>query len=149
MKRPLLILSACLCALAAAVSCSSGLRTADGQSVPDRVMGVYLPYPETVAPSPGAPEGYETFYISHYGRHGSRYLLYDSQYAFVRDVLSRAAADGKLTPSGQKALADFLEAYPQFEGRAGMLTRIGAAQHRAIAGGWPNGTRPHSPRKPP
>ena len=90
MKRPLLILSACLCALAAAVSCSSGLRTADGQSVPDRVMGVYLPYPETVAPSPGAPEGYETFYISHYGRHGSRYLLYDSQYAFVRDVLSRA-----------------------------------------------------------
>lgn len=133
MKRALLILSACLCALAAAASCSSGLRTADGQSVPDRVMGVYLPYPETVAPSPGAPEGYETFYISHYGRHGSRYLLYDSQYAFVRDVLSRAAADGKLTPSGQKALADFLEAYPQFEGRAGMLTRIGAAQHRAIA----------------
>lgn len=133
MKRPLLILSACLCALATAVSCSRSPRTADGQSVPDRVMGVYLPYPEAVVPVPGAPEGYETFYISHYGRHGSRYLLYDSQYAFVRDILSRAAADGKLTPSGQKALADFLDVYPQFEGRAGMLTRIGAAQHRAIA----------------
>lgn len=100
-------------------------------------------------PVPGAPEGYETFYISHYGRHGSRYLLYDSQYAFVRDVLSRAAADGKLTPSGQKALADFLEAYPQFEGRAGMLTRIGAASTGRSPGGWLNGTRPHSPRKPP
>ena len=132
MKRPLLILSACLCALAAAVSCSSSQRTADGQSVPDRVMGVYLPYPETVAPAPGAPEGYETFYISHYGRHGSRYLLYDSQYAFVRDVLSRAAADGKLTPSGQKACG-FSRSLSAVRGPGQDADPNQAAQHRAIA----------------
>lgn len=133
MKRAVLLLSAFVCAFAAAISCSPGPRTADGQPIPDRVMGVYLPYPEAVGPAPGTPEGYEPFYISHYGRHGSRYLLCDSQYVFVHDVLARAAADGKLTESGKKAHADFLAIYPQFEGRAGMLTGIGAAQHRAIA----------------
>lgn len=135
MKRSLLILSICLCAIATAVSCTScGLRTADGYAVPDRVMGVYLTYLETVAPVSDAPEGYEAFYISHYGRHGSRYLLYDFQYASVREILSRAAADGRLTSTGQKVLSHFLDVYPQFEGRAGMLTGIGAAQHKAIAG---------------
>lgn len=122
MKRPLLILSACLCALAAAVSCSSGLADRRRTIRPGPGDGRIPPLSGDGRPVPRRTEGYETFYISHYGRHGSRYLLYDSQYAFVRDVLSRAAADGKLTPSGQKALADFLEAYPQFEGRAGMLT---------------------------
>ncbi|MCD8034756.1 MAG: hypothetical protein LUF83_10755 [Alistipes sp.] len=133
MKRAVLLLSAFVCTLAAAISCSPGPRTADGQPIPDRVMGVYLPYPEAVDSAPGTPESYEPFYISHYGRHGSRYLLCDSQYVFVHDILSRAAADGKLTKSGKKAHADFLAIYPQFEGRAGMLTGIGAAQHRAIA----------------
>ena len=78
MKRAVLLLSAFVCAFAAAISCSPGPRTADGQPIPDRVMGVYLPYPEAVGPAPGTPEGYEPFYISHYGRHGSRYLLCDS-----------------------------------------------------------------------
>ncbi len=133
MKRPLLLLAACACALAAALSCTTGPRTADGHTVPERVMGVYLPYPDTVAPAPGAPEGYRTCYISHYGRHGSRYLLDEDQYASVRDVLARAAADGALTPTGRKIHAELLGIYPQFEGRAGMLTGIGAAQHRAIA----------------
>ena len=133
MKRAILLISVLAFALAAAVSCSSGQRTLDGHAVPESVMGTYLVYPENPAPVPGAPEGYEAFYISHYGRHGSRYLLYDTQYVFVHDVLSRAASDGMLTRSGEKAYGDFLEVYPRFAGRAGELTAVGAAQHRAIA----------------
>lgn len=108
-------------------------RTADGKPVCERVLGVYRLYPEQVAPLPEAPEGYEAFYISHYGRHGSRYLLADSQYFWVHDLLSRAFADGQLTRLGQKIHADLSLMLPQFEGRAGDLTPVGIAQQEAIA----------------
>ena len=39
--------------------------------------GNYANYPvPTTLPTP-APEGYEPFYISHYGRHGARYMTSD------------------------------------------------------------------------
>ena len=126
-----LLLSAALLA-----SCSTGPegpRTADGKPVGEQIMGVYRLYPERVAPLPEAPEGYEAFYISHYGRHGSRYLLADSQYLWVHDLLSRADADGRLTSLGRRIHADLNRMLPQFEGRAGDLTPIGIAQQEAIA----------------
>jgi hypothetical protein len=133
MKRTLPLVSAFICLLVTAISCSPVPRTTDGYPIPERVMGVYGLYPDNIAPAPGAPEGYEAFYISHYGRHGSRYLLYDTMYLFVHDVFDRAAADGKLTGMGKRARRDFLEVYPRFEGKAEMLTDVGAAQHKVIA----------------
>lgn len=131
MKGVLRILVACLCLAAAA--CTSVPRTADGRVVPDRVLGVYRLYPDCAVPPPDAPDGYKPFYISHYGRHGSRFLLEEAQYRGVRDVLVRAAADGKLTADGKRACEELLGFWPQLEGRAGCLTQVGADQHRAIA----------------
>ena len=49
--------------------------------------GVYYAYPiESGLDNPQlqpAPEGYEPFYISHYGRHGSRWLTNDARYTWV------------------------------------------------------------------
>ena len=118
------------------ISCCTGPgapRTADGKPVDERIMGVYRLYPSRVAPLPEAPKGYEACYISHYGRHGSRYLLADSQYRWVHDLLSRASADGRLTRLGQKIHNDLKRMLPQFEDRAGDLTPIGVAQQKAIA----------------
>lgn len=130
MKTLVRIFLAALCLAAAACTSASGTAS----SVPDRVLGVYRLYPETIAlPPPGVPEGYEPCYVSHYGRHGSRHLLEESQYLTVRDVLACAASENKLTPDGKEAYADFLDFYPQVEGRPGELTATGAAQHRAIA----------------
>ena len=42
---------------------------------PEKAGGVYLAYPTEFAPQSKAPKGYKPFYISHYGRHGSRYLI--------------------------------------------------------------------------
>ena len=42
--------------------------------------GVYYAYPVTQTQLAEAPEGYEPFYISHYGRHGSRWLPNDERY---------------------------------------------------------------------
>ena len=51
-----------------------------------------------------APEGYEPFYISHYGRHGSRWHASESVYENPRAKLRKAAEAGKLTPLGEEAL---------------------------------------------
>lgn len=99
----------------------------------DRAAGIYHSYEPGTSSDVPVPEGYEVFYISHYGRHGSRYLLADSQYLWVHDLLSRADADGRLTSLGRRIHADLNRMLPQFEGRAGDLTPIGIAQQEAIA----------------
>lgn len=40
---------------------------------PDRAGGVYHYYEYSPSTFTKAPKGYKPFYISHYGRHGSRY----------------------------------------------------------------------------
>ncbi|MCC8114073.1 MAG: histidine phosphatase family protein [Bacteroidales bacterium] len=96
----------------------------------EEMGGVYYAYPG--APDSVAidlPAGYEPFYISHYGRHGSRWLTSDGKYQWMLDYM-----DGKeLTPTGQK-LRDMMEiAWEQAQGHGGELTQLGAEQHNGIA----------------
>ena len=51
-----------------------------------------------------APKGFKPFYISHYGRHGSRSHSSDEPYVLLRDCLQAAAGEGILTPSGDSLL---------------------------------------------
>lgn len=46
----------------------------------EKTGGVYWAYPLDFAPQTRAPKGYKPFYVSHYGRHGSRYLIGDRDY---------------------------------------------------------------------
>lgn len=60
----------------------------------------YLAYPGPVQKKlTPAPKGYSPFYISHYGRHGSRYLIGNEDYDVPVRVLARADSLGKLTRS--------------------------------------------------
>lgn len=79
-----------------------------------------------------APKGYEPFYISHYGRHGSRWLLNDNDYMNVIRPLRRAKDEGKLTPLGLEALEKMERFYPCTKGRLGDLSDIGEQQHHGI-----------------
>ena len=115
--------------------------TADAQSAYDEIKadidkagGVYFMYPFDTPSATPAPKGYEPFYISHYGRHGARYILSNDQYDNVAEVLRRARADGKLTARGIDACDRFLAIYPHLKGRAGDLTPKGQMQHRRLAG---------------
>lgn len=93
----------------------------------------YLAYPGPKKPLTAAPQGYKPFYISHYGRHGSRFLINPSDYSRPLQALQHADSLGKLTPLGKdvmrrvKLMSD--EAYM----RLGELTPLGAEQHRQIA----------------
>ena len=100
----------------------------------DKAGGVYFMYPFDTPSATPAPKGYEPFYISHYGRHGARYILSNDQYDNVAEVLRRARADGKLTARGIDACDRFLAIYPHLKGRAGDLTPKGQMQHRRLAG---------------
>lgn len=80
-----------------------------------------------------APKGFKPFYISHYGRHGARYIYNDSEYELLHDVFSRAAKAGVLTPLGKRLHDRFMTVWPHVHGRAGELTRYGQQQHRQLS----------------
>ena len=137
MRRiPVLVLGALLlaaCSRGYAPNQVSAPLTRDGQKVELADYGTYHVYPASVPAAPVPPKGYKPCYISHYGRHGSRYIQYDSQYVHIHDVLSKAHADGKLTALGESVYQRYEKVYPELKGRGGELTQIGQAQHRAIA----------------
>ena len=91
----------------------------------------YDRYPATKALTP-APKGYEPFYISHYGRHGSRWLIGKNDYTRVADVLHKAAANGKLTEKGCETLDQLERFIPCTIKRFGDLTTVGERQHHGI-----------------
>ena len=80
-----------------------------------------------------APKGYRAFYISHYGRHGSRYLIGQDEYSAPLEVLARADSLGKLAPLGADVLRRVRLLEAEAGGRLGELTPLGAEQHRQIA----------------
>lgn len=80
-----------------------------------------------------APEGYKPFYISHYGRHGSRYVSDNKYYTRAIAVLDSAARLGLLTQRGRDVLAKLRVGYADAFNRDGDLTDLGARQHREIA----------------
>ena len=79
-----------------------------------------------------APAGYKPFYISHYGRHGSRYAWNPDTYTLIRDVLRKAAEKDVLTPYG-KEFAKKYEAFWEVPYiNTGDLVPMGYDQHLAI-----------------
>ncbi len=48
-----------------------------------------------------APKGYKPFYLSHYGRHGSRYMIGKQAYDVPYFSLLKAKQEGKLTAKGE------------------------------------------------
>ena len=80
-----------------------------------------------------APKGYQPFYISHYGRHGSRSAWGDKHYTGLLDVLYRADSLGVLTRTGSELIPltqAVIASYNQMDGR---LTDRGEREHAAIA----------------
>lgn len=91
-------------------------------------------YPQDTLTSP-APRGYEPFYISHVARHGSRYLSSKDSITFrVADTLALLAGQEMLTPDGLSLLADIRMLREMTGGRYGILTELGALEHRQICG---------------
>lgn len=79
-----------------------------------------------------APKGYVPFYMSHYGRHGSRWLIGNDDYERVLRPLRKARQQGKLTREGQEALRKIELFNKTTNKRLGDLTTVGERQHHGI-----------------
>ena len=80
-----------------------------------------------------APKGFKPFYMSHYGRHGSRSLLNTPQYNDPLTILQQANDKGILTDFGKDVLRRIEIMAKDADGHLGDLTIVGQQQHRGIA----------------
>lgn len=92
----------------------------------------HMAYQVPTTPLTRAPKGYEPFYMSHYGRHGSRWLINDNDYLNVIRVFRRAKEQNVLTSLGLEAYQKLERFYPTTKGRLGELSDIGEQQHHGI-----------------
>ena len=119
--------------LVGVMSLSAGVRD-DFKANPKLSANNYQAYPTSGFPAiTPAPAGYEPFFINHYGRHGSRWLIHDKSYTRPIDMLEKGERDGKLTRRGAEVLAILREVHEASNGRLGELSDIGAEQHQGIA----------------
>ena len=101
----------------------------------DRMAASYHSYEFTDVAWTSPPEGYSPFYISHYGRHGSRRInAHNGLHSeWVRKVLEESEKSGNLTSLGKELLADVVRLDKANEGFQGELSRRGADEHRTLA----------------
>ncbi len=100
---------------------------------PSRWGGTFSLYPEGQPLPPRPPKGYKPFYISHMGRHGSRFVDGSKFYPKMYDLWKAAYDKGQLTPEGRKFYEAYAEIYPRLLYHEGILTQKGQRQHRQIA----------------
>ena len=97
------------------------------------MSGIYSPYPDTGYLQSPAPEGYKPFYISHIGRHGSRWHSSDTNYRRTLEKLEQGEAEKKLTSTGTEVLRLVKTMADDAKDRYGELTPRGTREHRHIA----------------
>lgn len=131
MKRFSLLMTALV--LVIAVQAQAPVRETFKKDI-RRSANNYYAYPDKNLPSlTPAPEGYVPFYINHYGRHGSRWLIAPTDYTFPVEQLAKGERNGKLTKRGQEVLNVCRQMLDASQGRLGELSDIGAEQHQGIA----------------
>ncbi len=133
MKKILLLATAATCAL----GLWAGTPREQIAEIPGRAGSNHFayPYPDELAlPAlTPAPQGYEPFYINHYGRHGSRWLTGKGTYNRPVAQLEMANRHGALTQAGRELLTALRTIADASKDRTGELTDIGAKQQQGIA----------------
>ncbi len=120
-------------ALVGWLSLTAGVRE-DFKANPKLSANNYQAYPDKALPAiPAAPAGYEPFFINHYGRHGSRWLIHEEKYTYPLRMLEIGERNGQLTPRGQQVLDILRQVHEASRGRLGELSDIGHEQHQGIA----------------
>ena len=108
-------------------------RRADRRARPNARAGFTTRTSTCPAPPYPPPKGYVPFYISHYGRHGSRWHTSEKIYAEPLGILRKADSAGVLTPKGATCSAKVEVIAADARDRYGDLSPRGVAEHRGIA----------------
>ena len=100
---------------------------------PRKGYGNDYPYSFTTMQLTKAPRGYKPFYISHYGRHGSRYYWNAFLYQELDSLLTKAHQKNLLTAEGEDFYNGFMAAKDELKTGVSELTQLGWEQHQRIA----------------
>ena len=100
---------------------------------PSRAAGDLHVYEVIDGSDSPAPEGYTPFYISHYGRHGSRYHSTDSFFTSTIRKLTKCREAGILTREGYQLLSVLEGLQQEHDSMVGILTQVGSEQHQEIS----------------
>lgn len=140
MYRKMFVSLLLLCGMSAAAQsvCGPGLcdvRALESEMKVNRELygDNYTAYQSPSGVLTPAPAGYEACYMSHYGRHGSRYLIGKNVYEHPYEVLKEADEKGMLTPLGCRLLGQLDTIRRDARGHTDELTLRGAQQHQQIA----------------
>ena len=131
MKRHLTIVMLLLLALS---TWAQGVAALDELKADLRkAYGTDFPYEYTTPRLTKAPSGYKPFYISHYGRHGSRYYWNAMLYQELANLLTKAHERGQLTTAGEAFFEKFMAAKDELQTGVSELSDLGWEQHQRIA----------------
>ena len=138
MKKTLLLLVAAAFLFQPAVFAQSGRQSLQQlldelDATPYKAGGNHYNYPFGEYSVAKAPKGYEPVYISHYGRHGARYITNSAKYDTVAKLLEHGHDKGALTAEGERLYTDYMAIYPLVQHHHGDLTVKGQEQHRELA----------------
>ena len=100
---------------------------------PGKLGGNHYNYPFGEYSVAKPPRGYEPVYISHYGRHGARYITNSAKYDTVAKLLENGRSKSALTAEGERLYGDYMSIYPLVQYHNGDLTLKGQEQHRELA----------------
>lgn len=98
-----------------------------------KFAGSVYAYEAPTEPLTPAPKGFKPVYLTHFGRHGSRFLDNASNYDRPYNILKEADDAGALTDFGKDVLRRVEIIRAEADQRAGDLTQKGMQQHRDIA----------------
>ena len=98
-----------------------------------KFAGSVYAYEAPTEPLTPAPKGFKPVYLTHFGRHGSRFLDNASNYDRPYNILKEADDAGALTDFGKDVLRRVGIIRAEADQRAGDLTPKGMQQHRDIA----------------
>lgn len=99
----------------------------------EQTGSIYYAYPTPAGVYTPVPEGYTPFYISHYGRHGSRWMTDDKRYTEIISVFDSLYQCSGLTPLGIDVRERLHKVWEDARGRSGSITPLGERQQGEIA----------------
>lgn len=99
----------------------------------NRSSGLDCLYDLSPKASTPAPKGYKPVYVSHYGRHGSRYAYTEKAYTILLEMLQDGKRSDNLTSYGTHLLEQLEAFWVKGRYKVGNLTPLGWQQHQEIA----------------
>lgn len=100
---------------------------------PDCAGGIYHTYRFEKGESTPVPKGFAPVYVSHFGRHGSRWHASAGNYEIPYELFKKASKDDMLTDFGKEIYPTVKRMAKESRGRLGELSVQGANEHRGIA----------------